>query len=311
MAEKAKTAVALGCFDGLHMGHKSVIACALSKKECGLVPTVLLFDSHPLLTLTGKAPDEILQPVLRDKLLSDLGIESKTVSFPAIHNESPRTFFDSVIIGFLNAGAVCCGSNYRFGINGSGDKTVLEELCREAGIDFDCVDLVEYNGEPISSTRIRNAITAGNIEDANNMLGYEFSYIAEVKSGSKRGRLLDAPTINQYFDSNFIIPRTGVYASVTHINDTAYPSVTNIGYRPTFENADFRSETYIIGYDGDLYGKQIKVSLIHYIRDEIRFDSEKELKSRIRKDAAESAELFDRKGKNQCSQTGMNLNRNV
>jgi riboflavin kinase/FMN adenylyltransferase len=161
---------------------------------------------------------------------------------------------------------------------------------------FDCVGLVNHGGSPVSSTRIRAAISEGNIADANIMLGREFSYKTEVVDGKKRGRLLDAPTINQYFEPGFIIPKAGVYASVTTVDGREYPSVTNIGLRPTFENEDFRSETYIIGFEGNLYGRFIEVKLIKYLREEIRFSSEQALKDQIAADAGESVAVFGKRG---------------
>jgi len=296
MTENKKSAVALGSFDGLHKGHMSVIACALSKKECGLVPVVLLFESHPLKILTGKAPAELLSPSARNEILHKAGIESHFINFEKIRDYSPGEFFEKIIIGELNAGAVCCGDNYRFGKNGSGNCGDLQKLCEDNSVMFDCVGLVNYGGSPVSSTRIRAAISEGNIADANAMLGREFSYKTEVVDGKKRGRLLDAPTINQYFEPGFIIPKAGVYASVTTVDGREYPSVTNIGLRPTFENEDFRSETYIIGFEGNLYGRFIEVKLIKYLREEIRFSSEQALKDQIAADAGESAAVFGKRG---------------
>lgn len=292
MANPVKTAVALGSFDGLHKGHKAVIACALSCKERGLVPTVLLFDSHPLLTITGTAPETLLQQSLRDEMLLDMGVEAEYIYFHEIRSYSPEEFFEGIILGKLNAAAVCCGSNYRFGRNGSGDCNTLRKLCEEKGIDLYVTPLVDFKGSPVSSTRIRDCVVDGNIREANEMLGYEFTYKATVKSGYQRGRLIGAPTINQYFEPGFVIPKTGVYASVTVIDDEEYPSVTNIGLRPTFENEDLRSETCIIGFDGNLYGQDIQVKLIDYIRGEMRFNSPEELSNRIAADAVISEKLF-------------------
>lgn len=292
MAEPFRTAVALGSFDGLHKGHKAVIACALSCKERGLVPTVLIFDTHPLLTISGIAPDSLLQQSVRDQMLYEMGVKTEFIAFPEIRNYSPEEFFENIIVNKLNAGAVCCGTNYRFGINGSGSCETLEKLCNERGIEFYVTPLIDYNGSPVSSSRIRDCITEGNIAEANRMLGYEFTYRATVRSGFRRGRLIGAPTINQYFDKGFIIPKTGVYASVTVIEGKEYPSVTNIGLRPTFENEDLRSETCIIGFDGNLYGQEIQVKLIDYIRGEMRFNSAEELGNRINADAVISEAKF-------------------
>lgn len=291
-----KTAVALGCFDGLHKGHISVITCALSFKERGFVPLVLLFDAHPLLSLTGSAPTELLQPAERDGIIAAMGAEKHIIPFDSIKNLSPREFVENILIGSLNAGAVCCGWNFRFGKGNSGSCDVLEALCAEYGIEL-CISQPVIEGEdPVSSSRIRQAAAEGNIPLMNRMLGREFGYKYTVVDGSKRGRLMDAPTINQYFDKNFTVPRHGVYASFTVIGDKKYPSVTNIGLRPSFENEDLRSETYIIGFCGDLYGKDIEVRLLEYLRGEMKFDDLDMLRRQIRTDAVNSQKIFEERG---------------
>ncbi len=293
-----KTAVALGSFDGLHKGHISVIACALSFKERGLVPLVMLFDTHPLLALTGKAPSRILQDEKRLEILKKLGIETKVISFNEIKDYSCREFFEKILLGTLNAGAVCCGENYRFGKGNSGGKEEMQHLCTEFGIEMKISPTVECGGEPVSSTRIRQALEIGDIPLANAMLGREFSYKQKVVSGDKRGRLIGAPTINQHFDPDFVIPKIGVYASVTVLGGKEYPSVTNIGLRPSFANEDLRSETCILNFSGDLYGQFIEVRLLEYLRGEIKFDSMEALGNRIKLDAAKSEELFRSRGEN-------------
>lgn len=295
---KNKTAVALGSFDGLHKGHMSVIACALSFKECGLTPLAMLFDSHPLKYLSGNAPAEILQPELRSEILRSRGVAVEIISFEEIKNFSCRDFFIKILLEKLNAGAVCCGFNYRFGAGGSGGTGELKALCDEFGIELKISPEVMYDGSPVSSTRIRQAVESGNIPLANAMLGREFRYKYTVVSGDRRGRLMGAPTINQRFGENFVIPRNGVYSSVTVVNGKEYPSVTNIGLRPSFENKDLRSETCILGFNGDLYGKDIEVRLLQHLRNEMKFESMEALSNRIKKDAETSIEIYNKRGEN-------------
>ncbi len=296
MIFKDKTAVALGSFDGLHKGHMSVIACALSMKECGLVPLALLFDSHPMLALTGQAPPEILQSAERERLLTEMGVKFEYISFKEIMNLTCREFVEDILLKRLNAAAVCCGWNYRFGRSNEGGCRELSELCDEFGVELHISDHVDLGGEPISSSRIRLAVEQGDIPLANAMLGREFSYSAPVVSGYHRGHLLGAPTINQRFEPDFVRPRKGVYASFTTVGGVRYPSVTNIGLRPSFENEDFRSETCIIGFSGDLYGQVIKVSLLDFIRDEQKFGSVEALSAQIALDAARAKEIFEKRG---------------
>ncbi len=292
-----KTAIALGSFDGLHRGHMSVIACALEfKKERGFLPFVLLFDCHPLQIITGNAPDKILQNSLRNEIIHGLGAEIKTVSFSEIRNMSCREFFEEILVKKLNAGAVCCGMNYRFGKGNEGGCDELSQLCAEFGVELKISPSVDHKNEPISSTRIRTAIENGEIPLANTMLGRDFCYRLTVVSGHQRGRLIGAPTINQRFDIGFVIPKKGVYASCTAVDGRLYPSVTNIGLRPSFENEDFRSETCILGFSGDLYGREIEVRLAEYLRDEIKFDSMEKLSAQIHSDAEKSEKIFKNRG---------------
>ena len=288
-----KTAVTLGSFDGLHKGHISVIACALElQKEHGLLPLVLLFDRHPMLSIAGKAPDMLLQPVLRDELIAQTGAGKRIVPFREVRDMSCREFFEKILIGKLNAGGVCCGWNYRFGKNNEGGTKELKALCDEYGVELKITPPVDFGGAPVSSTRIRQAVESGDIALANEMLGREFRYKLTVVDGQHRGRLIGAPTINQRFDSGFVKPKKGVYASVTVVDGKEYPSVTNIGLRPSFENEDFRSETCILGFSGNLYGQEIEVRLSEYLRDEIKFGSMEELSAQICRDAEKSEENF-------------------
>ena len=293
---KKKRAVALGSFDGLHKGHKAVLACALSYGERGLVPCALLFASHPLLSLTGKAPEEILQPAVRDRILSAVGVEEKFADFREVRNMSPSEFFEEILLGELDAGALCCGENYRFGARGSGDVAALGELCEKHGIPLSVAETVTQGGEPVSSTRIRNAIKEGNISLANEMLGRPFGYEALVRHGYRRGHLIGAPTINQYFDKGFIVPKLGVYASCVKLEGKRYTGVTNIGLRPSFEDDDLRSETCILGFDGDLYGEYVEVELLEYLREEKKFSDMEQLKAQIAKDAEKAALIFEKRG---------------
>lgn len=294
-----KTAVTLGSFDGLHKGHIAVIACAFEmQKEHGLLPLVLLFDRHPMLTVSGKAPDMILQAALRDELIAKTGAGKRIVPFREVRNMSCREFFEKILIEKLNAGGVCCGWNYRFGKNNEGGIAELKALCEEFDVMLKITPPVDFGGEPVSSTRIRQAVESGDVSLANEMLGREFRYKLTVVDGQHRGRLIGAPTINQRFDEGFVIPKKGVYASVTVVDGREYPSVTNIGLRPSFENEDFRSETCILGFSGNLYGQEIEVRLLQYLRDETKFDSLEKLSEQIGKDAGKSEEIFRNRGGN-------------
>jgi len=283
--QSEKKAIALGCFDGLHRGHMAVINAALAYRDKGFAPFVLLFDEHPQKIISGQAPPEILTDEMQIRDIRRLGAEPLIVCFRDINELSPAEFVGDYLVQRFNAGALCCGYNYRFGRGGAGDTEMLGQLCKKFSIDLNISSVVVYNSKPVSSTRIRQAITCGNIEEANLMLGREFSYNFTVVSGDKIGRLIGAPTINQFFPKSFVVPKFGVYASKTLVQGKWHSSVTNIGRRPSFESDELRSETCILDFSGDLYGQNIEVCLLKYLREEKKFSSLEELSAQIKKDS--------------------------
>jgi riboflavin kinase / FMN adenylyltransferase len=287
------SAVALGTFDGLHIGHMAVINAAVSYGAQGLEPCVLLFDKHPQQVLTGKAPAEILPASLREKELEKSGVRHFTVAFEDVRNLTAREFVEEVLMKRMNAKAVCCGYDYRFGHDGIGDAALLGELCGAFGLRFQVVPAVHFNGEPVSSTRIRAAVENGELDAANAMLGRAFSYNFEVVGGKKLGRLIGIPTINQHFPEGFVIPQYGVYISKAFVNGNWHCAVTDIGFRPTFNEMTLRSETCISNFKGDLYGQHVEVGLLKYLRSEQKFDSTDELSRQIKLDMQQAQMYCD------------------
>lgn len=287
-------ALALGTFDGFHIGHKKVIENAIASNR---KPQVLLFNEHPQKVLKSKSPGELITENNKRKLLIEWGVEATVINFSDIMSLTYEEFFYEVIVKKIGASVLSCGFNYHFGAKASGNTEKLKALCDKENIELLVSEPVEYKGEPVSSTRIRNAIRNGNIEDANNMLGREFSYDFLVVHGDARGRTIDSPTINQFFTEDFIIPEYGVYASYSVIDGEKYPSVTNVGVRPTIEGfSKERSETNIVGFDGDLYDKNINVHLLKKIREEMKFNNLDELRNQIAKDREVSRIISKEKG---------------
>ncbi len=281
---KKNTAIALGTFDGLHRGHRAVITSAVSFAEKGLLPFVLLFDEHPQSALTGEAPIQLLSLSLKTAAIEKMGASIEIISFKEVRNMEPRDFIKEVLIKRLGAKALVCGENYRFGRNGAGDTATLAKLCEEFGLTLSIAQTVFYDGEAISSTRIRTAVENGDMRLAREMLGSPFAYDFEVVAGKKVGRTLGIPTINQLFPEGFAIPREGVYISETRFSGEKYRSVTNIGRGPTFGKNILRSETTIMGFTGDLYGQKVTVGLLEYLRPEKAFSTADLLRSQIARD---------------------------
>ena len=279
-----KTSVALGSFDGLHKGHQNVLQNALSSADDGLSASVLLFDTHPQKVLTGVMPPLLLAESERDTLLRQMGFALQTVSFESIRNLMPEAFVEKVLCEKLCAGAVSCGYNYRFGRNGAGDAALLQRLCAPRGIRVSVCETAVFEGEPVSSTRIRRALENGEPDKAAAMLTRPFSYTAEVIHGNARGRELGYPTANQQLPFGLVVPKYGVYASQTTVQGRTYNSITNIGIRPTLPDDTCGSETHILGCCADLYGQQITVALNRYIRSERKFASLDEVFTQVQKD---------------------------
>ncbi len=282
--------IALGAFDGLHIGHKAVITSEKTEYERKIA---LMFKEHPQVTLSGKNPGILMTPEKEKAVLKSWGIEAEYIDFNEVSSLSPEDFIDKILVERFNARSLACGYNYRFGKNATGDVATLRFLCAQREIKLTVVDEVDYGGEPVSSTRIRQVISQGDMKSARAMLGRFYSYDFEVKHGDQRGRILGSPTINQFFMKDFCVAEFGVYASVTVIDGKKYPSVTNIGVRPTIEGvSEKRSETNIIGFEGDLYGMHPEVFVIEKIRGELKFNSLDELSEQIAKDRELSIEIL-------------------
>ncbi|MGN0588878.1 MAG: bifunctional riboflavin kinase/FAD synthetase [Ruminiclostridium sp.] len=282
-----KTAVALGFFDGLHLGHIEVIKRALLKG--GLKSVVFTFNGKtPLPKFTKRRSKIIITHESKTAILEKMGIDYiYAPDFKDVKDLTPEEFVSEIIEKRLNAGYVVCGYDFRFGKGGEGDAEMLCRLCAERGIECETVPAVSCDGEIVSSTLIRELIEKGEMEKANSFLGYEFSYKLPVEEGKKLGRTIGFPTINQAVPHYMVCPKYGVYGSWTEIDGKIYRSVTNVGVRPTVEKTERAvAETYIIGYNGDLYGRKIRIFFRFFIRPEQDFGSIGRLKEQLARDAS-------------------------
>ena len=290
-----KLALALGTFDGLHRGHLNVLNEAKAFTLEGFVPAMLMFDAHPQAILKGIAPPLLITKEDKEDFARQNGVLPVHISFEDIRNLSPEEFLRDILIGKYNVGAVVCGENFLFGKDGGGNSKILCELCEKYGVIYKMAQSIEYKGEMISATRIRQALAEGDIKTANDMLGRKFSYDFLVVEGNKIGKkILGFPTINQHFPTGFINLKHGVYASQSTVDGKIYPSVTNYGCHPTIGGDKVLSETCILGFDGDLYYQKIKVELIEFIRTEKKFNSKDELKAQIDADTKSAIEIFNK-----------------
>ena len=279
---KAPRSVALGVFDGLHIGHRAVIgsACGVQDTANGktLRSTVLSMIGAPK-TAAGR----LLTPAREDALLETLGADEwLELCFDKVCHLSPQDFVNKVLHKQLGARHICCGYNYRFGKNAAGDAQCLKELCEPLGITVTVVPPMLCEGEPVSTTRIRAALANGEMEKAARLLGFPFTVDFSVTEGKHNGNAWGTPTINQVFLPEYTVPKCGVYASLVMIDGKQHFGVTNVGVHPTvgaLKNP--QAETFISGFSGDLYGKNVPVQLIRFLREERRFEAVEELKKQI------------------------------
>ena len=280
-----KVSVALGTFDGLHIGHREIIN--LAKKYSANIPVmVYAFENIPA-SYFGSKEKAILSYQEKLMVMSTLDIDFLTmIKFDEkIVNMPPRDFLDYLNYE-IDAEVISCGFNYTFGKNAEGDSEFLRTYCKDHGLICSIAPPVLYEGEYVSSTGIRKALSNGDIKAANAMLSYEYFILGTVVEGKRLGNSIGFPTANIKFPDEKLVPKFGVYATRTVIDGKEFPSITNIGVRPTVENTHIaNAETFIIGFDSDIYNKEIKVCFINYMRPEKKFSSVEELKNQL---------LFDR-----------------
>lgn len=278
-------AVALGLFDGLHRGHRAVIEKAVACAP-GLLPTVFTFTFDEPEHITKPRYASLLSPERKGKILEAMGVEVVCdPPFSAFRDLEPEEFFHKVLKGRLHAKAVFCGYDYHFGRSARGNTALLEQLCREAGIRLETVPALLEGGEPISSTRIRELLQEGRVEEASFLLGERYTIDYPVVYGLQLGRQMGFPTINQICPSGSLLLRFGVYATLATVDGREVMGVTNLGVKPTIAGENVPSaETYLMDYEGDLYGRRIPVSFVTFLRPERRFGSVEELFGQVAAD---------------------------
>jgi riboflavin kinase/FMN adenylyltransferase len=271
--------VAVGTFDGVHLGHREVIADA---------DTVLTFDPHPVSVVAPQhTPKLLTTPARRAELIASLGVQEMVViPFDAgFAKRSAQEFIDDVLVGALGARSVAIGENFRFGHKAQGDPQLLEADGRFA---TSVHALLEVDGEIVSSSHIRGLVLAGELREANRLLGSTFQLCGEVVHGDERGRELGFPTANLIPQEQYVCPGHGVYACLAN----GQAAAVSIGVRPTFETGRGELiEAYLLDFDGDLYGHELCLEFVERLRGERRFDTAEALVEQMRRDVARTREL--------------------
>lgn len=288
----------LGNFDGVHIGHRALLAGALEQKQrlmqaypdiiCGAVTFRELTHS----ALSTVPTPRITDSDEKNKLFFGMGLDvSITLDFESVRNMTPAEFVSDILKAQCNCVMTVCGFNFRFGAGGVGNHDTLLQLMNGNSVT---VAPITVDGITVSSTAIRTAVESGDMESANKMLGRQFSIEATVNHGRGVGNKLGFATLNQNLKPGHLVPALGVYASSCDIDGVLFPAVSNIGTHPTFgDGADVVCETHIIGFCGDLYGKHVKTRLYKFLRPERKFDSPEQLTQTVMHNIEQAKQYFE------------------
>lgn len=292
--------VTIGVFDGIHRGHRTLIAAATQKaRQYGVPSVVLTFNPHPLAVLKPEAMPPMLGTLAsRSDLVAGLGIDHMlALNFTAdLARLSAEEFFQNVLVDALHARTVVVGENFTFGYKAQGNTEVLKELGQRYGVEVIVLELLAEDGTVLSSTEVRRCLQNGQIRRANSILGRNFEVTAQITRGAGRGgKELGFPTANQYFPDSVALPADGVYAGWFTVVSQApiegdmqpqvcYPAAISVGHNPTFGDERRSVESYILGRNADLYGHTAKVEFVDYVRDVEKFNSVPELLEAIEAD---------------------------
>lgn len=280
-------AVAIGKFDGMHLGHRKLLEAVLEKKKQGLLACVLTFDPSPAVFFGFSDGYELNTKEEKRALFEKLGVDV-LVEFPMrveTAKMSPKDFVEDILVKRMHTKWMIAGTDVSFGDKGAGDAKLLEQLSTIYDYDLVTIDKVQYEGEDISSTRIRKCLEKGQIDYVTRLLGAPYSISGTVIHGKALGRKMGMPTVNILPAENKLMPPCGVYFSQVHMDGKVYPAISNIGYKPTVNKERVLGvETYLYDFDEDIYEKEISVSLLSYKRPEKQFATIDDLKRQMEED---------------------------
>ena len=296
-----KSAVTVGTFDGVHLGHRQIInELNKVKEDKGLRSVVITFDPHPQIVLRNKAKDIKLLNTTEEKLDHFRELDIDLVYIINFTKEFSQThavdFYKNYLINGVGLSDLVLGYDHMFGKNREGNFETLKELCSEYDFEVHKIDEFAPGGEHVSSTDIRHALETGDIPKASRLLGERYSITGTVVHGHKKGRELGYPTANIELDSHFkLIPRLGIYAVQAELEGKRYFGMMSIGYNPTVtDEKQLRIEVHIFDFDENVYGKKIKINLLEYLREEKKFDSLDELIKEMNSDKEKTLLIIEK-----------------
>ena len=290
--------LALGNFDGVHRGHRKILdRVRRVASEHGATSVVMTFDPHPpRVVRPDKAPPLLMTTAQKLEAIEAAGVQGTAIVrfTPELSKWDPETFVRAVLVDWLHVSEVWVGANFLFGRDRAGTFTLLRTLGARFGFNAEKIDPVRYKDFVVSSTRVRRLVNEARVDEAGALLGHQYFIDGTVVQGDRRGRTIGFPTAN-VSTANELLPPHGVYATTVSLDGLVYPSVTNIGVRPTVDQSGRVSiETHIFGLNRDLYGAPIRVGFVQRLRDERAFDSLDALKHQIQADCDRARVLFER-----------------
>lgn len=291
-----KSVVVLGNFDGVHKGHQKLFEVAkYEAHKKGLETVVFSFYPHPTWVIGNKRKSLLMSRRDKKQMIQHLGIDV-LVEYPftkEFANSSPEEFFIEVLVKKLNVCVLVVGSNYYFGKDKAGNAEFLKKIGKQYGVEVHVVEAVMTEGKMISSSKIRNLILEGKIEEANEMLGHPYTVVGSVVQGKMLGRTLGFPTINLIADPDRVYPPNGVYVTKVKVYSKMYLGITNIGFNPTVSGEKKMIETHLMEFNQSIYGEDVEIYFYHFIRPEKKFENIEALKKQIASDIEQVQYFFN------------------
>lgn len=289
------SAVTVGNFDGLHLGHRQILRRVVERaKQTGNLGAAITFDPHPTQFLRPEnAPLLITTIAQRLAAFERLGLDAALVLRfdAALAKFTPEEFVAQVLQQTVHAREILVGANFRFGHKHAGDVALLEQLGKRSNFSVEIVPPVEVSGQPVSSTRVREAVQQGHVEEAAQLLGRPFELTGKIVPGEGRGSKIVFPTLNLAPEQS-LLPARGVYATTSQIADGSFPSVTNVGVRPTFNGSGLTVESHLLDYSGEHRRGSLAVQFLKRLRDEQKFPSVEALRAQISRDIETARSYF-------------------
>lgn len=292
---KGRSALTIGKFDGIHLGHQALLQYVTDKKTQGLMAVVFTFDPPPAVFFGFSNGQELMTREEKRAAFEKLGIDV-LIEFPLTAETAamaPRDFIQDILKNQLHTAYLAAGADISFGDGGKGDYQLLKEMQEQCGYQVEIIDKVRYQGQIISSTAVRTRVERGEMKEAAQMLGRPFSLSGRVVHGNRLGRTIGMPTANLLPPENKLLPPAGVYFSQIWVEGSLYRGITNIGCKPTVsDKKQMGAETYIYDFSEDIYGKEIRIALLEFKRPEQKFSGLEELCKQMEKDLQDGREFF-------------------